>query len=112
MKYTNNSNFITTLDSMMQLIISALPIRSLFIPVSIQSLKCDPLMFLDGVEEAKTEKSRKEEKEDLMQEEKEMIKNENLKDGLMEYKDELGNAIQDCLDEKKLYFNDFQLQVF
>ena len=52
-RHMNNSNFIATLDSMIQLMICAKPIKSLFIPVSIQSMKCDPLMFFDEINSIK-----------------------------------------------------------
>ena len=47
-KHENNSNFISTLDSILQLTIIANPIRLLFIPTSIQSFKCDPQMFVES----------------------------------------------------------------
>ena len=54
-KWSNNSNFTVFLDSMLQLLISVIPIRALFIPVSIQSIRCDPQLLFDAIGEYKTE---------------------------------------------------------
>ena len=101
-RYTNNSNFISSLDSMMQLMISAIPVRSLFIPVSIQSFKCDPLMFMEGIDQHKTYTIKKGEdklKDEFMDDEKEIMKNEEFKDDLIEYKDDIGKLISDFHDK-------------
>ena len=52
-KWTNNSNVIAFLDSMLQLIISVIPIRALFVPVAIQSLRCDPKVLFQAIEDHK-----------------------------------------------------------
>ena len=52
-RISNLTEFITCLDSMLQLMINGIPIRSLFVPILIQSFKCDPLMFYGEVNKHK-----------------------------------------------------------
>ena len=109
-RYTNNSNFIITLDSMMQLMISAIPIRSLFIPVSIQSFKCDPLMFNEAV---KKYKSYSIEKEDNIKDEldKNLIETKRTKVEISKYKNEIENIIRDEEITVKKCYSDVPLLV-
>ena len=52
-RYTNTTNFIAFLDATLQLLISVIPIRTLFIPVGLQSLRCDPVIMLKAIKNIK-----------------------------------------------------------
>ena len=52
-RYTNTTDFIAFLDATLQLLISVIPIRTLFIPVSLQSLRCDPVMMFEAIKSIK-----------------------------------------------------------
>ena len=62
---SNTTNFISYLDSMLQLMINEIPLNSLFVPLSIQSFKCDPMIFYEEVNKNKKYFSNLNEKDSI-----------------------------------------------
>ena len=112
-RFANTTNFIAFLDTMLQLLVSVIPISALFIPVALQSFKCDPLAFYEGIEQSKTlilkdeeEAKAKVEKietvpaqftgNELYNEEKEALKHDDeVKEEFDTYKEDIEGMLDD-----------------
>ena len=92
-RITNISNFISSLDSLFHLMVSSIPIRTMFIPISIQSLKCDYLMFNELINEYKIELEENDKVGELMEDEENLLNNFDLKGDLSELKDIKMNSL-------------------
>ncbi len=46
-------NLVSFMDSMIQIMATAIPFRSIFVPIILTKLKCDPKVFFDAIEESK-----------------------------------------------------------
>ena len=77
MRITSSTNFIAFLDSVLQITNITNPTRTLSIPLSIGSFKCDPLMFYAQVDKHKEIFNK--ENEEFKENEKNYHKEENNK---------------------------------
>jgi fatty acid synthase len=48
-----NGNWISFMDSMIQMMATAIPLRNIFVPIILTTLRCDPKVFFDAIEESK-----------------------------------------------------------
>ena len=94
-RWTNTSNFIAFLDATLQLFISTSETRSLDIPVTLQSFRCDPVMLFDAIDSHKRYLDEKSEENHLDAEKKIIFGND---ESVEMYKEEL-NDIEN-LNEK------------
>ncbi len=46
-------NWISFMDSMIQMMATAIPFRNIFVPIILTTLRCDPKVFFDAIEESK-----------------------------------------------------------
>ncbi len=46
-------NWISFVDSMIQMMATAIPLRNIFVPIILTTLRCDPKVFFDAIEESK-----------------------------------------------------------
>ena len=94
-RWTNTSNFIAFLDATLQLFISTSETRSLDIPVTLQSFRCNPVMLFDAIDSHKRYLDEKSEENHLDAEKKIIFGND---ESVEMYKEEL-NDIEN-LNEK------------
>ncbi len=46
-------NLVSFMDSMIQIMATAIPFRNIFVPIIVTTLRCDPKVFFDAIEESK-----------------------------------------------------------
>ena len=111
-KYSNNTNIISFLDSVFQLLLGVIPIRGLFIPVAINSLRCDPRVLFKAIDKNKKEVINEEQTNDEKKYEDKvafMYHLTNDEKTITEKKD-IPNEIAHCKTDIEKVYADFQEQ--
>ncbi len=92
-------NLISFMDSMIQMMATAIPFRNVFVPIILTTLRCDPKVFFDAIEESKQmiyDENNPEPETDL-EKRAEELDNEAVKT----FRSDIGKEEQEEMDEMK-----------